>query len=170
MRKTAPVLLLAFVAACATVTKLPPPPATEAKPVTETLHGVTVTDPYRWLEDQQSPATRGWIERENAYTDAALAKLPQKGRFAQRIEQLLNTDQIGTPIVRGGRYFFTRRGVGQDLFSIYMRESANAPDILLIDPAPMSEKHTTNVGLSDVSNDGKMLAYYVRQGGADETE
>jgi prolyl oligopeptidase len=170
MRKTASLLLLLFAAACATVNTVPAPPVTEARPVTETLHGVSVTDPYRWLEDQESADTRAWIASQNVYTDTLLGSLPQKQRFAQRIEQLLNTDQIGTPVVRGGRYFFTKRGVGQDLFSIYMRESAGGPDILLIDPAPMSEKHTTNIGISDVANDGKMLAYYVRQGGADETE
>jgi len=174
MRKTAALLCTLLLVACATSTTthkaLPPPPATEAKPVTETLHGVSFTDPYRWLEEQQSPETRAWIDRQNLYTDTLLDGLPQKARFAQRIEQLLNTDQISTPVVKGGRYFFSRRGVGQDLFSIYMRESANGPDILLIDPAPMSADHTTNVGINDVTNDGKMLAYYVRKGGADEVE
>jgi prolyl oligopeptidase len=170
MRKTVSLLLLLLVAACATVTKAPAPPATEVRPVTETLHGVTITDPYRWLEDQESAETRAWIGRQNVYTDTLLGSLPRKQRFMQRVEQLLNTDQIGTPVVKGGRYFFSKRGVGQDLFAIYMRHGASGADVLLIDPAPMSEKHTTNIGLSDVSNDGKMLAYYVRQGGADETE
>ncbi|HMC22523.1 MAG TPA: prolyl oligopeptidase family serine peptidase, partial [Thermoanaerobaculia bacterium] len=147
-----------------------PVPVTEARPVTETLHGVAITDPYRWLEDQDSPETRAWIDRENAYTDARLGQLPDKSRLAQRIESLLNTDQMSFPIVRSGRYFFTRRPAGQDLFSIYMRESANGPDILLIDPAPMSPKHTTNVGIEAVSDNGKTLSYYVRQGGADEAE
>src|SRR2546423_9389131 len=119
MRKSISLVLLAFVAACATTTNthVPAPPSTEAKPVTETLHGVTITDPYRWLEDQQSPETRAWIDRQNPYTDSVLDQLPQKQRFAQRVEQLLNTDQIGTPVVHGGRYFFTKRAVGQDLFS-----------------------------------------------------
>ncbi len=171
MRKTASFLSALLLVACATTApKLPPPPPTEAKPVPQTYHGVTFTDPYEWLEDQQAPATRAWIDRQNLYTDQLLGSLPQKQKFAQRIEQLLNTDQMGTPSIRGGRYFFSRRGVGQDLFSIYMRESANGPDILLIDPAPMSPDHTTNVGLSDVSDDGRMIAYYVRKGGADETE
>jgi len=172
MRKIAITLLLLTLAACATA---PQParvaaPVTEAKPVTETIQGVEITDPYRWLEDQESPATREWINRENAYTDAMLAQLPDKVALAQRIESLLKTDQMSFPVVRGGRYFFTKRPAGQDLFSIYMRESATGPDILLIDPAPMSPKHTTNVGIEDVSTDGKTMAYYVRQGGADETE
>jgi len=145
-------------------------PVSEAKAVAEAIQGVTITDPYRWLEDQNSPETREWINRENAYTDAVLAYLPDKARFAQRIESLLSTDQMSFPIVRNGRYFFTKRPAGQDLFSIYKRESANGPDILLIDPAPMNPKHTTNVGIEAVSDDGKTLSYYVRQGGADETE
>ena len=171
MRKIAITLLVLVLAACATTQPAKPPvPVTESKPVTETLHGVAITDPYRWLEDQESPETRAWIERENAYTDAMLGQLPDKPRLAQRIESLLNTDQMSFPIVRNGRYFFTKRPAGQDLFSIYMRESANGPDILLIDPAPMSPKHTTNVGIEAISDDGKTLSYYVRQGGADEAE
>jgi len=177
MKRNAIVLLLLVLAACATTTTAPPAqppkvaaPVTEAKPVTETIQGVEITDPYRWLEDQESPATRDWINRENAYTDAMLGQLPEKPRLAQRLESLLKTDQMNTPMVRSGRYFFSKRPAGQDLFAVYMRESATAPDILLIDPAPMSPKHTTNVGIESISDDGKTLAYYVRQGGADEVE
>src|SRR5713226_9048300 len=173
MRRFAAALLALAIAACSStqsVHKVPPPPQSEVRAVTETIQGVQIIDPYRWLEDQNSPETRAWIDRENAYTDAMLGQLPDKGRLAQRIESLLSTDQMSFPLVRNGRYFFTRRPAGQDLFSIYMRESANAPDILLIDPAPMSPKHTTNVGIESVSDDGKTLSYYVRQGGADEVE
>jgi prolyl oligopeptidase len=148
----------------------PAPPSTEVQPVTDTLHGVAITDPYRWLEDQQAPQTRAWIDKQNSYTDAVLGNLPDKARFAERIRSLLSADQVSTPVVRNGRYFFTKRAAGQDLFAIYMRESATGPDILLIDPAAMNPKHTTNVGIMDVSNDGRTLAYYVRQGGADENE
>ena len=173
MRKIAIAFVLLALAACSTTTTQParpPVPSSEVKPVTETIQGVSITDPYRWLEDQNSPETRDWISRENAYTDTVLANLPDKARLADRIESLLKTDQMSFPLVRNGRYFFTKRPAGQDLFSIYMRESATGPDILLIDPAPMSAKHTTNVGIEDVSRDGKTMSYYVRQGGADETE
>ena len=167
-----------LIAACATqptpepasTASRPAIPASEARPVTETLHGVTVTDPYRWLEDQQSPETRAWIERQNAYTDAVLGSRPEPGLFAPRLEQLMSTDQYSTPSQRGGRYFFMRRKVGEDLYSIYMREGANGADQLLIDPAPMSPDHTVSVGIADITTDGKMLAYNVRRGGADEVE
>jgi prolyl oligopeptidase len=145
-------------------------PVTEIHPVTETLHGVELTDPYRWLEDQDAPATRDWITRQNAYTDAVLGGRPEAGLFAPRLTQLMNTDQIGTPTWRNGRYFFVRRGIGQDLFSIYLRDGVNATDQLIVDPAPLSADHTTSVGIIDVSADGKVLAYDVRKGGADEVE
>src|SRR5690349_19232452 len=167
--------ILLLLAACATqpVPQTAPPPAptvpvSQARMVTETLHGVEISDPYRWLEDQESPETRDWIARENAYTDAVLGSRPEANLFAPRMLALLSTDKIGTPTYRSGRYFFVRRAVGQDLYSIYMR--GDRGDEMLVDPAPLSSDHTSSVGIEDVSSDGKVLAHYVRKGGADETE
>ena len=143
-------------------------PESEARPVTETVHGVSLSDPYRWLEDQESPETRAWIDRQNAYTDAVLGARPEVKLFAPRLEQLMNTDEYSTPRQGGQRFFFLFRKVGEDLDSIYVREGGR--DQRLIDPAPMSADHTTSVGISDVTSDGKTLAYYVRKGGADEVE
>ena len=178
MRQLRIISLTLLLAACATrppappaeAAALPPPPPTEARPVAENLHGVEIVDPYQWLEDQDAPATRAWIDKQNAYTDAVLGSRPEATFFAPRLMQLMSTDQITTPTWRGGRYFFKRRAVGQDLFSIYMREEINGEDQLLIDPAPMSPDHTTSVDIGEVSEDGTLLAYYVRKGGADEIE
>jgi len=171
------IVTTAALAACATrpapvspAADLPAPPATEARLVAETLHGVDISDPYQWLEDQNAPATREWIDRQNAYTDAVLGSRPEADLFAPRLAQLLSTDQVEIPTYRNGRYFFKRRAVGQDLYSIYMREGADGKDQLLIDPAPMSADHTTSVDIEDVSSDGRVLAYHVRRGGADEIE
>jgi prolyl oligopeptidase len=163
-----PLLLVA----CATTSTspLPQPPPSAARPVVETLHGVTITDPYRWLEDQQSPETRAWIEQQNAYTDTVLANLPNRDALAKRLESLLHVDAVGIPIVRANRFFFLRRGANEDQPSIYMREGMNGTDVRLIDPVSMDAKHTTTVGIDDVSEDGNVLAYFVRKGGADETE
>ena len=146
------------------------PPVTEARAEAETLHGVDITDPYKWLQDQDAPATREWINKQNAYTDAVLSSRAEASFFAPRLMQLMNTDQITAPTWRAGRYFFTRRAVGQDLYSIYMREGLSGADQLLIDPAPMSADHTTSVGIGEVSEDGKLISYSVRNGGADEVE
>ncbi len=167
-------LILVFAACTARQAPQTTPPAapaipvSEVRPVTETLHGVEITDPYRWLEDQDSPETRDWIERQNAYTDEVIASRPETSLFTARLTELMNNDKIGTPIYRNGRYFFMRRGIGEDLYSIYMR--VDGRDELLIDPAPLSVDHTTSVGIEDVSADGKVLAFHIRSGGADEVE
>src|SRR5262245_27364580 len=64
-------------------------PFSQTEVVTDTLHGTTLSDPYRWLEDQQSPATRDWIERQNAFTEAILGKLPGRGILGRRLGELL---------------------------------------------------------------------------------
>lgn len=177
MRRIVITLLAAFAFACASNTPppppvaarfSPPPPPTEKKPVTETLNGVGIIDPYRWLEDQNSPETRAWIDRENAYTDVVLGNRPEKQLFAPRIEQLLKSDQVELSLYRNGRIFYARRAADADVFSLYMREGLHGADKLLVDPAPWNPKHTTNVGFEDITPDGKMIAYNVREGGADE--
>jgi len=162
-RKSLLLLLSAVFVACSVST---PAPVTEPHPVTETLHGVTVTDPYRWLEDQNSPETRAWIDRQNAWTDTALAHLPGRDALAKRLEQLLAVDESGLPTFRNNRYFFVRRRAGEEKFSIYVR--ANGTDSVLIAAPANDPKHVNNVGISDVSPDGKIVAFYVREGGADE--
>lgn len=146
----------------------PAPPRTPAHPVTETLHGVTLTDPYRWLEDQNSSATRQWITEQNAYTRAVLDRLPGRDKLSARLGELLRVDRIGVPEQRGNRYFFTRRLAGQDLGVICLREGLSGKDEPLIDPHPLSPDHTVSVLLLDVSDDGKTLVYGVRAGGQDE--
>ncbi|HEY2091059.1 MAG TPA: prolyl oligopeptidase family serine peptidase [Thermoanaerobaculia bacterium] len=169
--------MLVFCCACASNTATPPPvaarfspapPLSDKKPVTETLNGVTITDPYRWLEDQNSPDTRAWIDRENAYTDTVLGNRPEKQIFAPRIEQLLKSDQVALSLYRNGRIFFVRRAADAEVFSLYMREGLHGTDRLLIDPAPWNPKHTTNVAFEDITPDGRFVAFNVREGGADE--
>lgn len=146
------------------------PPSTRADNVKETLHGVEIVDPYRWLEDSQSRETRAWLEAQNRYTEAMLGALPGRAALQQRIAELVKIDMVGMPEERGGRYFFSRRKADQDLAVIYMREGLTGPDELLIDPHPLSEDRTVSVQRLDVSRDGKVMAYGVRRGGEDEVE
>ncbi len=144
------------------------PPETRRGDVKEVLHGVELTDPYRWLEDQQSPETRAWIDAQNAYTQAQLGAVPGRELLKQRLTALLKIDTVGFPRERRGRYFFSKRKADQDLSVIYMRQGLTGEDQVLIDPHPMNPDHTTSVSLLDVSEDGTLVAYAVRQGGEDE--
>ena len=144
------------------------PPVTRVDNVSETLHGVTVSDPYRWLEDQDSPETRAWINLQNEYTSAALGALPIRAKIRERLTQLLKIDTIDVPIARGGRYFFSKRRADQNQPAIYVRQGFNGKDEVLIDPNTMSADKLTSAGIQDISEDGKLIVYSIRQGGEDE--
>jgi len=144
------------------------PPDTKREVVIERLHGVEVADPYRWLEDQNSPATRAWIDAQNAYTRAVLGPLPGTDRIRARLAALMKVDTISLPTVRGSRYFFSRRTANQELPVLYVRTGTKGKDEVLIDPHPMSRDNTVSVVLQAVSRDGRLVAYGVRSGGEDE--
>ncbi len=144
------------------------PPKTEVKEVTETVQGMEITDPYRWLEDQNSPETRAWIDRENAYTDATLAKIPGREEIVNKLSGLLKTESMSAPLIRGDRQFFSRRAADKDQASLYVRHGADGKEDLLIDPLALNPEHTTTVVLLSLSEDGKLMAYALRQGGEDE--
>lgn len=144
------------------------PPTTRVDNVTETLHGVTITDPYRWLEDQGSPETRAWINTQNEYTSSILGALPIRARIRERLTELLKIDTISTPFARGGRYFLSKRRADQNQAVIYVRHGLTGKDEVLLDPNTMSADQLTSVQIQDVSADGKLLVYSVRRGGEDE--
>ena len=147
---------------------LPPPPPTEAKPVTETINGTTITDPYRWLEDAQSPATREWIAAQMKYTEDYLAQVKVRPEIVKRLNELMRVETYSIPAEAKGRYFFTKRLAEENQASIYVRKGLTAPDERLIDATNLSADQQTNVSIADLSDDGSLLLYGVREGGADE--
>lgn len=144
------------------------PPVTKKDNIAETIHGVEIVDPYRWLEDQESPETRAWIDTQNEYTHSFLDKLPYRDKLEKRFSELMKIDRVGIPYERNGRYFISKRAADEDLYIIYMREGLDGQDRVLIDPHSMSADHTVSTNMVDVSRDGKILIYGVREGGEDE--
>ena len=71
--------------------------------LTETMHGVEVADPYRWLEEDASAETRAWVDAQNAETRRVLDAVPQRDRIRARLNELSSTGLVGTPDVRGAR-------------------------------------------------------------------
>jgi prolyl oligopeptidase len=164
---------MAFLFAATAHPQIPPapaqcPPATRVDNVKDTYGSTVVTDPYRWLEDQNSPETRAWIDAEQKCTEAALSHLPGREQLTKHLGELLHTDSFGMPVERGGRYFFHKRLGNQDLGMLYLRRGVNAADEVLIDPLPWSADHSASVTLENVSRDGKYIFYGRREGGQDE--
>lgn len=145
------------------------PPATSRDSVVDVLHGVRVADPYRWLEDQNSSQTRAWIDAEDKYTHSLIDGLAGREKLKARLTELMKVDSTGMPVERHGRYFFMRRRADQNLYVLYVRQGLHGQDEVLIDPHPLSADHSTSVSMFDVSRDGALVAYQVRQGGQDET-
>ncbi len=146
------------------------PPVTRIEVVTDRMHGIDIQDPYRWLEDQQSPETRAWINAQNSYTRAVLDAIPGRDRLRMRLEKLNRVDSQSAPIVRNGRYFFTRQAAEQEQAVIVVREGINGSERVLVDPIKLSPDGSVSVHTRSVTSDGKILAWARRKGGEDEAE
>jgi prolyl oligopeptidase len=148
---------------------LPAAPAVAAIPVIDDYFGTKITDNYRWLEDAKSPGTRAFIDAENAYTARYLQQARIRSQVADDLKALENVSDTGAPMERGNSYFFLKRLAGEQQFSIYVRHGWTGKDERLIDAAALSRDANTSMRIEDVSRDGKLLAYAVQSGGADET-
>lgn len=142
-----------------------PPPQAPVEPVTEILHGVAVTDPYRWLEDQNSPRTREWIEQQTCYARAYLDNIPGRESIRKRIREFLAVETCDSLQKGGNRYFFRKRLPNEEQPRVYMREGATGQDELLVDPARWGTGKYTAVKPLRVSPDGRLLLYEIKQGG-----
>jgi prolyl oligopeptidase len=143
------------------------PPRTMIRPVTDVIHGIEVTDPYRWLEDQNSPETRAWIEAQRAHTRAYFASLPMRDVIQQRVSELLSSSSVTEPWCVGDRYFFLKHYEESEQPVIVMRNALFGEDTILVDPSLRGTGTSTAVSIIAISQDCHFLAYSVRQGGTD---
>jgi prolyl oligopeptidase len=142
-----------------------PPPHTPIETVTEILHGIPVTDPYRWLEDQESPRTRQWLAAQAIYARSYLDAIPGRDRIRKRVRELLDVETYDSIQKAGNRYFFRKRLPGQEQPCIFLREGPDGTDQLLIDPAERGSGRYAAVKPIRVSLDGRLLLYEVKRGG-----
>jgi prolyl oligopeptidase len=142
-----------------------PPPFSAVEPVTEVLHGVPVTDPYRWLEDQESLRTREWIAAQTRYARSYLDSIPGRERIRERIREMLDVETYDSLQKVGSRYFFRKRTVEQEQFCICMREGFEGTDEVLIDPGLRGTGPHTAVKPLRISHDGRLMLYEVKEGG-----
>jgi prolyl oligopeptidase len=128
------VLSLGFLFAAACSSPRPAPPETKRVEVRETLHGVELVDPYRWLEDQESPETRQWIDAQNAYAETVVGESERRARLRTRLGALLRPPEIGFPRKAGDFEYFTLRRESDDLPAIYRRPAPPEGEVPPIDP------------------------------------
>lgn len=177
-RLAAPVVAFLAVSGCAD-SAYPPPPATRVDPVTDTIHGVAFTDPYRWLEDQDAPETRDWIARQTAYAEQVIGHPPLRDSIAARLTELMDLPDVGRVQTEGDWQYFSMRRVGEELPVVYRRPASDSTDgeptpegeyQPVLDPAAFDSTYRTIVSLRGFSPDGSLMMYQIRRGGADEVE
>ena len=135
--------------------------------VVDDYHGTAVPDPYRWLEEPDSPETRAWVEAQNALSGPFLESLPQRAEIRARLEELLDHERYSLPRQRGGRWFFTKNDGLQEQAPLYVAETIDGEGRLLLDPNDFSADGSVSLADWCPSPDGKLLAYATSDGGSD---
>ena len=136
------------------------PPRAPVRPVTETLHGVALTDPYRWMEDGGQELT-DWMKAQDAYTRAVLERIPGRQKLATELRALTTEQTVVTQPRRvSNRYFYMKRNAGEQVAKLYVRDTTAKPERLLIDPATLGDgKQRFTIGDYAISPDGRHVAF-----------
>jgi prolyl oligopeptidase len=145
-------------------------PPTRTVDASDTYFGVKVNDPYRWLEDGNSPEVKDWLKAQNHLAHTYLDALPGRAALAQRYADLLHIDTITAPGRAGDRYFYMKRAADQEKGVLYWKSAIAADDTdhVLIDPNLFVGAHNASLGSTAVTLDGKLIAYTLRPNNADE--
>ncbi len=143
-------------------------PATRSEAITDTLHGVPVRDPYRWLEDEKNPEVQAWMKAQDDFARAELAKLPERDAIAKRLRELYYIDSLSAPRSRKGRYFYTRRHADKEKAIVYWKDGKQGTEKVLFDPNTWSDDGSVALGGWEPSWDGKKVAYKVHPKASDE--
>lgn len=141
----------------------------------DTYHGLQVADPYRWLENPDSPETQAWVEAQNQVTFGYLAGIPARDRLKQRLTQLWNYEKYGVPFKEGDaagdtsaqRYFYFKNDGLQNQSVLYTLRSLDDTPRVLLDPNKLSEDGTVALSGLAISENGKLMAYGLSTSGSD---
>jgi len=164
--------LVALFASIATASEPPEEPTfiyPEARrgDVVDIYHGVSVADPYRWLEDPNSTETRAWVDQQVELTTAFLEGIPRRDTLKERLTQLWNFERFSNPSKKGDRYFFRHNDGLQNQSVLYTSDTINGSATVVIDPNKLSDDGTISIKMTSISEDGSLIAYGLSDGGSD---
>ncbi|MBL7828516.1 MAG: S9 family peptidase [Saprospiraceae bacterium] len=135
--------------------------------VSNDYFGSTISDPYRWLEDDQSAETKDWVTKQNIVTNGYLSQIPYREQVKKRLEDIFNYERYTAPFKEGGKYYFFKNDGLQNQSVLYVQETLNSQAEIVLDPNKFSADGTTSLGELDFSKDGRYLAYSTSVGGSD---
>src|SRR5215207_391072 len=145
-------------------------PETRRDEVVDVLHGRTIADPYRWLEDPDSVETADWVKRQNEFTAQYLESLPDRQWFLDTMQQVMRQPRAGVPFKRAGHYFVSRNDGSQNQDVTYVASSLAellAGGRVLVDPNTFSDDGTSSLATLTVNGNGQLVAYGISEAGSD---
>ena len=142
-------------------------PAAPRSSVVERHAGIDVPDPYRWLEDMASPATRAWLAAENAVTVPLLAALPTRADFRAQLTVLARHDINYSPLHRGEHYFWVHADGVHDQPTVEMASTVDGPATVLLDANQLAAGGRVTFSGWTTDRAGTVLAYGTAEGGGD---
>ena len=145
------------------------PPKARVDTVVDNLYGRKIPDPYRWMENTDSPETQQYVREQLAYTRSILDPMPGRSQIHARLTQLLSIGNVGTPQVGGDWYFYTRREGMQNQPVLYVRKGVKGSDRVLADVNALAADGTVALDWWDVSHDGKYVAYGTSPSGSEQS-
>jgi prolyl oligopeptidase len=145
-------------------------PSTNQVAQSDNYHGVEVKDPYRWLEDPDSDATKAWVQAQNELTNSYLATIPTRDKLQQRLTQLWDYEKYSSPFKRGQSYFYFKNDGLQNQSVLYTLKSLDDEGEILLDPNSLSADGTVALSGLSISDDGQWMAYGLSTAGSDWVE
>lgn len=145
-------------------------PETKKVEQTDDYHGTKVSDPYRWLEDDNSAETKAWVAEENKLTFSYLNQIPEREKLKARLTELWNYERYSAPSKQGKRYFYSKNDGLQNQSVYYVADSITDKGRVLLDPNKLSTDGTVALSGTAISDDGNLLAYGLSSAGSDWQE
>ncbi|MDT7541803.1 MAG: prolyl oligopeptidase [Acidobacteriota bacterium] len=151
-------------------TSTPAYPVAHKGDTVDDYFGTKVADPYRWLEDLDSPETHAWVEAENKLTFDYLNQIPERAAIKARLTKLWNVERYGIPGKHGSHYTYGKNNGLQNQSVLYVVDSLEGQPRVLLDPNALSADGTVAVSGTEFTDDGKLMAYGLAASGSDWNE
>ena len=129
--------------------------------------GTQVNDPYRWMEDVDSPELKTWIDAENELTQRYLAQIPLRETMQKRLTELINFERYTAPVRRGARYFYSHNTGLQNQNVFFWQQGLDGEPTVLLDPNTFSADGTVAISSIHLTDDGELAAYSIADAGSD---
>lgn len=142
-------------------------PATKKVEQIDDYFGNKINDPYRWLEDDNSPETKEWVKTQQNFTEKYLSKIPFRGAIKNHLEKIANYPRYSSGFKAGDYIFYSKNDGLQNQSVYYYQKGLNGKPMVFIDPNKLSSDGSVSVVLESPSNDKKYMAYHINRNGSD---